>query len=628
VEYQKNFKKFKEFIGLFDKVINTNDFQLLKKIIPSIDNFEEFFLSGYHKRKKEGTFYTSRIISDFIVRETLLCLINKKLNLYNQDFKKIQEIDDIYNFTPDFKQKIIDLLLNIKICDPACGSGGFLLSSAGIILNIIKKININFNELNVKDQIIGNLFGYDINEYALKLCILKLLRWYCEGLDISIERPSSILKSNIELKNSIINSKVSKFDIIIGNPPYGNILNQNEKQILKKENIFYKDIYCTFLLKALDWSSELIGLLVPKSFLLRQGYLKFRNEFLSRANIVKIFDIGSKMFKNATNEVQMVLYENKNEHRSRDLTIYDYPNIKIIKYQNQKVDSLRICFNLNCPLCLNSKKLYVYTFKRNCPICGSATIDLNRIRIKPNKNIYFLLEKIEKIGDLNFLNPINFPKMIRGEEEKGLRLVRKKLRKDTNGSCFFISARNDFTYYIFNKSRSFNIEEINAKILKGNDYEYYKKPKLLIKHNNIIPEALFTEDRVCFSSSIYSLLHDNTDELKYLCAVLNSSLIQFYCTYAINNQKDTTINLNQYMIRHLPIIKPNFKNKIKIAEKVDIINYLLNLNNGIVEKNVYKLLREIDDAIFDLYSITDIERDLIISRTKDQIKHFKSIYGN
>jgi len=627
VENQKNFKKFKEFIGLFDKAINTNDFQQLNKIIPSIDNSEELFLSGYHKRKKEGTFYTGKNLSDFIVTETFLCLINKKLKLYSRDFKKIQEIDDIYNYNLDFKQKVRELLLNIKICDPACGSGGFLLSSAEIILNIIKKLDLNIDKLDAKDQIIENLFGYDINEDALKLCVLKILRWYSEGLDISVEHPFSILKSNIKVKNSIISSKFSKFDIIIGNPPYGNILNQNEKEILKKENIFYKDIYCTFLLKSLEWSNELIGFLVPKSFLLRQGYIKFRNEFLSRANIFKIFDIGSKMFKNATNEVQIVIYENKNEHRSRDLAIYDYPKINIIKYPNQKVDSLRICFNLSCPLCLNSKKLHVYTFKKNCPICGSDTIDLNRIRIKPNKKIYQLLEKIEKIGDLNYLNTINFPKMIRGEEEKGLRLVKKKLRKDTSGSCFFISARNDFTYYTFNKSRSFNIEEINTKILKGNDYEYYKKPKLLIKHNSIIPEAIYTEERVCFTSSIYSLLHNDTNELKYLCAVLNSILIQFYCTFAINNQKDTTINLNQYMIRHLPIVKPNNEIKIKIAEKVDTISNLLIVNKGIANERTYQLLREIDDIIFNLYTISESERDLIISKTKNQIKHFNPIYG-
>ena len=45
----------------------------------------------------------------------------------------------------------------------------------------------------------------------------------------------------------------------------------------------------------------------------------------------------------------------------------------------------------------------------------------------------------------------DFPKMIRGEEEKGLRLVKENVKKGTDGSCFFVSARNDFNYFFFKK---------------------------------------------------------------------------------------------------------------------------------------------------------------------------------
>ena len=489
-------------------------------------------------------------------------------------------------------------------------------------------MNSNVNLANIKNQILNNLFGYDINEYAIKLSILKLLKWHHNKLDDGVKKSISILKSNLKLQNSLINSNFIKFDIVIGNPPYGNILNQNDKEILKNENIFYKDIYCAFLLKALEWGNEVIGLLVPKSFLLRQGYINFRRDFLSKANILKIYDIGSKMFKTATNEVQIVIYENKNDSKRRDLDVYDYSKTKIITYPNQFVDSLRICFNLSCSLNLKSKKLYVYTFKKSCPFCGSDTFEMNRIRIKPNEQIYELIEKIENLGDLNYLNPVNFPKMIRGEEEKGLKLVKTKLRKDTNGSCFFISARNDFNYFNFRKIKSFNIEEVDSKILKGNNYEYYIQPKLLIKHNNIIPEAIYTEDNVCFTSSIYSLLHNDSDELKYLCAFLNSSLIQFYCIYGINNQKDTTINLNQYMIRHLPILTVNNKIKKMIVEKVDTIYNLLTMNNLITSENFNQLLKSIDDIIFGQYSITEEEKKTIISEVRNQIKHFRVLYND
>jgi hypothetical protein len=217
--------------------------------------------------------------------------------------------------------------------------------------------------------------------------------------------------------------------------------------------------------------------------------------------------------------------------------------------------------------------------------------------------------------------------MIRGEEDKGLKQVRKILKNNSKSSCLFISARNDLKYYYLTKTKSFNIKEIDSNLLKGEDYEYYTKPKLLIKHNNIIPEAIYTEEPICFTSSIYSLLYDDLEELKYLCAIINSALIQFYCIYGINNQKDTTINLNQYMIRHLPLKNSNEITKSEIGFKVNKIFENLRMSNGKYDTMTSNLLKEIDDFIFSLYSITDDEKNVILNNLKKQVKHFENIYG-
>ncbi len=103
--------------------------------------------------------------------------------------------------------------------------------------------------------------------------------------------------------------------------------------------------------------------------------------------------------------------------------------------------------------------------------------------------------------------------------------------------------------------------------------------------------------------------------------------MQFYCIYAINNQKDTTINLNQYMIRHLPIVKPTNQLKIKLAENVKIINKLFNDNNGAINQNIRQVVKEIDDLVFNLYSISEDERKIIISDIKKRIRFFENIYS-
>ena len=201
------------------------------------------------------------------------------------------------------------------------------------------------------------------------------------------------------------------------------------------------------------------------------------------------------------------------------------------------------------------------------------------------------------------------------------------MKNHDKATCFFISARNDFSYFFIKKNKSFNIEEIEATSLKGNNFEYYLSPKLLIKHNNIIPEVIYTEENVCFTSSIYSLLHHDSNELKFLCSIFNSILIQFYCTYAINNQKNTTINLNQYMIRNIPIVYMDNQIKVKLANKVDQITHLFQQSQNKSYEGVKSLLKEIDDTIFTAYSISDDEKQAIISDIKSRIKHFENIYA-
>ncbi|MHA1490916.1 MAG: HsdM family class I SAM-dependent methyltransferase, partial [Promethearchaeota archaeon] len=422
-----HFHDFKESFSLFDIAIKLNDIKGMKNLINLIKKNENLFLEGYQKKKEEGAYYTNKKISKFIIQECLLSIINEKLKNDDGFPNNIEKIKDIYKLNRGLQDKIHELLINTSICDPACGSGVFLLNAAEVIYNILKKINRENDSKKLKFEIIKNIFGLDINEYAIKLSILKLFAWILKDSNSDHSQGLKILTLNIRVENSLFAKNwtknlfnKSKFDVIVGNPPYGNILTKKEKQILKNENFFYTDSYCAFVLKAIEWSNGIIGFLVPKSFLLRQGYVEFRNQLFSKVILLKIYDIGSKMFKGATNEVQIVLFNKDQGNPNQDLLIYDYPNNKIITYKNQNVDALRICLNNSCPLSVNVKKIYTYTFEKKCPYCNSETIKLNRIRIKPTSNILDILNKIERNGDLNYLNPIDFPKMVRGEESKGL----------------------------------------------------------------------------------------------------------------------------------------------------------------------------------------------------------------
>lgn len=584
--------------------IKLKNLEKIQSYLNKIDKTEDIFLQFYAKRKKEGGYYTTDKITNLIISEVLILLI------YKLSLLKVKSFEDLKTLTLENKQKLNSLIIHLTVCDPSCGSGAFLITYANKMVDVLIQLGEKKDEVFFK--VLENTYGYDINENAIKLCRLKLFKWFFE-LNFNHNKLTStfeLIENNVQVKDSITQPIYQKFRIIIGNPPYGNILSETQKITLEQQGIFHKDMYCAFILKALEWSNGIIGFLVPKSFLIRQSYIDLRVLLLEKANLIKIYDIGPNIFKKATNEVQIVIYEKENT-KNKNLEVYNPSGMKILTYRNQKFDTLKFCKNPQCPLYDRSKKVYGYSFNDRCPSCGFKNQPINRIRIKIDKSMLSILDKIEKTGNLNYLNVQDFPKLIRGEEDRGLAAVRDILEDNLSGSCIFLNAKNDLMRYRFQKNKSFDIGKINPKKLKGENYEYYTNPKLLIKHNNTFPVAVYTEEDVCFTSSIYSLLHKNKNELKYLCALLNSSLIKFYCIYGINNQINTTINLNQYMIRHLPIPVIDNETKSNLASKVDSLITLYDHP----EKNeqfIMEILEEIDKIIFQIYLVTKEEISLIL----------------
>ena len=595
------------------EIESDNKESLLEKL-NEVNNIEDKFLLNFANRKGEGVYFTQKYISDFIVSQTLIDFLNGK-------GLKINSLDEI----KAGNEIIRDVIPKMSFCDPACGSGIFLLSLIDTIFSLIEKTYSPDDKSRLKHKVIKNIRAFDINLISVRLSILKILKRILRDGFSDLKNLFKILEDNVSLKNVIANPPLKKFDIIVGNPPYGNLLDEDLKIYLKGERIFTKDIYCVFLWCSIKWSKGIIGFLVPKSFLLRQDYIKFRNDLLSEANILKIIDIGPNLFRDATNEVQILIYEKRVNGR-KNLQVFSFPDKEVITYKEQTFDNLNICKNSKCLMTDRLKKVYPYTKMDECPFCNSKTIPLNRIRIKPNRDVFELANKVESNGDVNYINIQDFPNFIRGEEHKGLKAVKKILTTNLDHSCYFINAKDDVDYYLMRKNKTFNIETINPRILKGNAYEYYKNKKLLIKHNNIIPQALYSEDNVCFTSSIYSILHNDPVELKFLSGVINSAVIQFYCLFAINNQTDTTINLNQYMIRHFPIINVKKIYKEEISEKVNFIMKYLEHNNSEMDETIYYCIREIDKILFELYSLTEIEQKLLISTLTEKIDFFKKVY--
>lgn len=162
------------------------------------------------KRKKDGVFYTPRYITKYIVENTVGSLCNAKkaeLKIVDDEFtteKRKANKKKLLTQIDTYRQ----WLLQLTICDPACGSGAFLNQ----VLDFLLAEHRYVDELKAKlfgDSIVysdvekeileNNLFGVDINEEAVEIARLSLwLRTAHKG------RKLNNLSNNIKCGNSLI----------------------------------------------------------------------------------------------------------------------------------------------------------------------------------------------------------------------------------------------------------------------------------------------------------------------------------------------------------------------------------------------------------------------------------------
>jgi len=214
------------------------------------------------KRKKDGVFYTPRYITKYIVENTIgaLCMQKRiELNIIDEDFAPQKRKAN----RQQLLQKIEDYrawLLQLTICDPACGSGAFLNQALEFLIAEHQSIDALKAKLfgdaivwsDVENSILeNNLYGVDINEEATEIAKLSLwLRTARKG------RKLNSLSQHIKCGNSLIDDAAiagdkafnwrnefpevfekGGFDVVIGNPPYATkIFTDIEMKLYKKNH--------------------------------------------------------------------------------------------------------------------------------------------------------------------------------------------------------------------------------------------------------------------------------------------------------------------------------------------------------------------------------------------------------
>ncbi|MFO7448362.1 MAG: N-6 DNA methylase [Ignavibacteriaceae bacterium] len=223
--------------------------------------------SSKTKRKTRGVYYTPAYIVDHIIENT----IGQKF------YEKPGEISQI------------------RIYDPSCGSGIFLLRAYDYIINYLSRSGTVSLEKK-KEVLKRNIFGTDIDSNAVEITKLSLCMKLL-GNDKIIDLPD--LSKNFDSINFLFDKTPlfdhfnGKFDVIIGNPPYNAGLKENERALVKKNfNLGTTDTAAVFMTIADEKlkSGGINGFIIPKPFVYSSNWARIRKKFLP--GILELIDCG------------------------------------------------------------------------------------------------------------------------------------------------------------------------------------------------------------------------------------------------------------------------------------------------------------------------------------------------
>lgn len=573
-------------------------------------------------RKAGGVYYTPQYVVDYIVKNTVGKLTENK--------------------TPKEISKI-------KIVDPACGSGSFLIGAYQFLLDWHKnyytdngKISRggkdnpltpegNLTTAEKKRILLNNIFGVDIDVNAVEVTKLSLLLKCMEGetqasinhqLKIFHERVLPTLDYNIKSGNSLVQNSYLQnefdfgeidfrkvkpfewhtefkdvfnqggFDAVIGNPPYSAKQSSDNKYLTSfYKTVEYKcDLFAFFIERGLHILKEqgYLGFIIPVSWMTNLYFKKLREHLIVSKSLLEINMIDGLVFDSANIDTNIItLHKNSVKNKK-------------VKWINSTAGTL------------NTKSI-ARDYSQFTKEEGYS------ISAESDSVWYSLKKKIDSCSEeLGKVSKISLGMKLRSNNEF---VVTEKSKSNPDVIVF---GKDIAKYQPVVQSHFFNFSK--AVIVGGtkNPLIQQAKTKIFIQaiRNLSLTERIVAtlDNNSCyFVGTVNSvILNDSTYDYKYILGLLNSKLHNTYF-----KKRFTTISLTASFLGVLPVAKLSSESKKQKANDISkLVDELLKLNDEKVksklpskitqlESRINYCINRIDEIVYQLYELTETEIKII-----------------
>ncbi|MBS7357284.1 MAG: N-6 DNA methylase [Bacteroidales bacterium] len=590
--------------------------------------------------KDKGAFYTPKEIVRYMCQESLIAYLETNTSVAKDKIRQfvLSPEEGVVDIPENKKPKLLTALEEVKICDPAIGSGAFPMGLLNELLHCREVLSgEHYDRAEIKKSIIqNNIYGVDIEKGAVDIARLRF--WLSIVVDEEEASPLPNLDYKIMQGNSLIESFMG---VDLSKLTY-------EKEYKKdKGEISLFDDEKNRLQKTV---SHLLSSYYSCSDHDRKGKLQqeisdtinkqleaqaYNPEILRELGAINLAE-NNKFFLWHTWFSDV--FSRDDDKNGFDIVIGNPPYVVV-----SDVDKEHLYYKYKTKNCL---ELYSYFFEHSINILHhngvlsfiTGSLYTKGIKFQPLRS--FLENNTQLIayrneGDEVFKN-VNMPTsttlMYKSNESKWtfddlllgksnailkkMDIVSKQLSdisiiqrgfevgknrvSNISGKYRFLTGSNVEKYCY--KTVSYIEQDVVDEFQK--DAMFYKGKRLLVRETGSYLTIVYLEEDIFCNRSLYStIIKDNSFNVQYVVGILNSRPIQYYYQQKFKAETDLFPKIRIKQAKQLPIPIASLQIQSTIAGLVEEIIKIKKNSLSSTEK----LEREIDKIVYELYGLTEEE---------------------
>jgi type I restriction-modification system DNA methylase subunit len=621
-------------------------------------------------KKAGGVYYTPSYIVDYIVKNTVGRLLNDCSVIPSAAEESIPNCHSRESGNPprhcesakggrgNLKPLIPKQIEKLKILDPACGSGSFLIGAYQYLLDFHRDYYAKepskhkkqiyqgkggqwFLTIDEKKRILlNNIYGVDIDSQAVEVTKLSLLLKVLENetqetLRLFHERALPDLGNNIKCGNSLIGpdfyqnqqlnlfgdeqqrkinafdwqkefpeiltGKTPGFDAVIGNPPYGMATDEFERAYFEKKYQLWEgriDHFELFIERSLALVAKqgIFSFIVPSPLLSNKLARNLRKAIRDRTTILELTNFGMDVFT--------------------DPTIHTC--IFVLTPKPSKGNKTAIRKQVLTPVELNFKP--DYWVKQN--ELGNNPLYTFDIFSDPKTDSVMgkLSQKKPLLGDICYIRQC----IKTGDDTEYVQKSRVPLKPPWKLS---LRGKGIARYTTIERDLYVKYGDWLARNWKNTSF--YEVPKIVIRETGNRPIATLDLENRYLLSSLYSIYPKETApkfDLRYLLGILNSQLAHYVLSIiALSLTQGAFTKMRTNQLARLSICSIDFAkkdDKTKHDKMVSLVGQMLELNKKLagiknpeektrIQRQIEATDAQIDKLVYDLYNLTPDEIKIV-----------------